>query len=86
MKNGLQKIWFSEKSIFCLIVILLSVVMSIISKSSAPFVAATAIVAPVWTYTKAQIGVAAIQSGLEVSNQTPPPVPSLPSPPPPPAM
>jgi len=83
MKNGLQKIWLSEKSIFCLIVIFLSCAMSLILKSAAPFVAATAIVAPVWTFVKGQVGVAAIQSGLEVSTQMSPPAPSLPSPPPP---
>jgi len=85
MKNGLQKIWLSEKSIFCLIVILLSCAMSLILKSAAPFVAATAIVAPVWTFVKGTVGVAAIQAGLEVSNQTPT-TPSLPSPQSPPAM
>ena len=82
MKNGLQKIWGSEKSVFCLIVMLLSCAMSLMLKNVAPFVAATAIVAPVWTYTKAQVNVAAIQNGLETSTNPPPLMPQgLPNPP-----
>lgn len=69
--NGFQKIWFSEKSVFCLIVILLSCLMSILLKNVAPFVAATAIVAPVWTFVKAQVNVAAIRSGLEGTMNSP---------------
>ena len=78
--NGFQKIFLSEKSVFCLIVILLSCVMSIILKSVAPFVSATTIIAPVWTYTKSMINCAAITAGIETAQQ-----PTL-QPPPPPVM
>lgn len=61
---------------------LLSCAISIILKSPAPFVAATAIVAPVWTFVKGQVGIAAMQNGLETSNQAS--AQPLPLPPPPP--
>lgn len=63
----------------------MSCAMSLLLKNVAPFVAATAIVAPVWTFTKSQINVAAINGGLETP-MTPPLPPGLPSPPPPPSI
>ena len=75
MQNGLSKIWASEKSIFCLIVILITAIVSIILHSVSPIVASVSIVAPIWTFVKGQINKQAITSGLEkgMQNDTPSP-------------